>query len=249
VSFDAFVQVLEGAAELTIGGEKVIARVGETVRMPAGVPHAVRAIEPFKMILSMLRDWIRGRGRHMLTRLGKPAAPRDAVDFLLECHDRIRAFLELARRLARDRTAQEGEVRDAAERVRRYFTQALPLHARDEEESLLPRLRGLDPAVDAELEAMAREHGEHGRPLRALVDACEVVAGDAKLHREIAPEIAAATAELGGHFARHLRREEEVIFPAVRRLLDARADAQIVRELRARRGVVEQPLARASRAG
>jgi quercetin dioxygenase-like cupin family protein len=54
--FDAFVQVLDGAVELTIGGERVVARTGETVRMPAGIPHAVRAIEPFKILLSMVRE-------------------------------------------------------------------------------------------------------------------------------------------------------------------------------------------------
>ncbi|MGC4000269.1 MAG: cupin domain-containing protein [Anaeromyxobacter sp.] len=54
--FDAFVQVLDGAVELTIGGERVLARAGETVRMPAGIPHAVRAVEPFKMLLSMVRE-------------------------------------------------------------------------------------------------------------------------------------------------------------------------------------------------
>ena len=54
--FDAFVQVLGGAVELTIGGEKVVARKGETVRMPAGIPHAVRALEPFKMVLTMVRE-------------------------------------------------------------------------------------------------------------------------------------------------------------------------------------------------
>jgi quercetin dioxygenase-like cupin family protein len=54
--FDAFVEVLDGAVELTIGGERVTARTGETVRMPAGVPHAVRAAERFKMLLSMIRE-------------------------------------------------------------------------------------------------------------------------------------------------------------------------------------------------
>ena len=54
--FDAFVQVLDGAVELTIGGQKVPARAGETVRMPAGIPHAVRAVEPFKMTLTMVRE-------------------------------------------------------------------------------------------------------------------------------------------------------------------------------------------------
>ncbi len=54
--FDAFVQVLDGTVELTIGGARVLARAGETVRMPAGVPHAVRAIERFKMLLSLVRE-------------------------------------------------------------------------------------------------------------------------------------------------------------------------------------------------
>ncbi len=53
--FDAFVQVLDGSVELTIGGERVVARAGETVRMPAGVPHAVRARVPLRMLLSMVR--------------------------------------------------------------------------------------------------------------------------------------------------------------------------------------------------
>ena len=53
--FDAFVQVLDGAVELTIGGARVAAGAGETVLMPAGVPHAVRATERFKMLLSMVR--------------------------------------------------------------------------------------------------------------------------------------------------------------------------------------------------
>lgn len=53
--FDAFVQVLDGTVELTIGGERVVARAGETVLMPAGVPHAVQAVERFKMLLAMVR--------------------------------------------------------------------------------------------------------------------------------------------------------------------------------------------------
>jgi quercetin dioxygenase-like cupin family protein len=53
--FDAFVTVLDGRAELTIGGERVTAAAGETVLMPSGIPHALRAVERFKMLLSMVR--------------------------------------------------------------------------------------------------------------------------------------------------------------------------------------------------
>jgi hemerythrin-like domain-containing protein len=175
----------------------------------------------------------------MLTRLGRPAAPGDAVDLLLECHQRIRSFLALSRRIAEAGDVDGAEVAEAAARVRRYFTEALPLHARDEEDSILPRLRGRDAAVDAALEAMAREHLEHERPLSALVSVCEVLSRDAGRRGDLVPQIAAATGELERHFAGHLRCEETVIFPAVRRLLDPAADLEIVREIRARRGVVD----------
>jgi quercetin dioxygenase-like cupin family protein len=50
-SGDALVYVLDGKAQLTIGGQEHIATAGQTVVMPAGVPHAVAAPEPFKMLL------------------------------------------------------------------------------------------------------------------------------------------------------------------------------------------------------
>jgi quercetin dioxygenase-like cupin family protein len=54
--FDAWVQVLEGQAELVIGGTVVTARTGEAVLMPATVPHAVNARQRFKMLLTMIRE-------------------------------------------------------------------------------------------------------------------------------------------------------------------------------------------------
>ncbi len=53
--FDAYVNVLDGTAELAIGGETVPAGAGQIVLMPADVPHAVRATERFKMMLIMVR--------------------------------------------------------------------------------------------------------------------------------------------------------------------------------------------------
>jgi len=53
--YDAFVQVLDGRTDLTIGKERLRAEAGQTVRMPANVPHAVHAPEPFKMMMVMVR--------------------------------------------------------------------------------------------------------------------------------------------------------------------------------------------------
>jgi quercetin dioxygenase-like cupin family protein len=54
--FDAVVEILDGEAELTIGGEAVTASAGQMVIMPANVPHAVRAARRFKMLLTMIRS-------------------------------------------------------------------------------------------------------------------------------------------------------------------------------------------------
>jgi quercetin dioxygenase-like cupin family protein len=54
--FEALVLVLEGALNLTIGGEAVRATPGTIVRMPGGVPHALVAAAPTRMLLIMLRE-------------------------------------------------------------------------------------------------------------------------------------------------------------------------------------------------
>ena len=53
--FEALVQVLDGAAEITVGGTPYTVRAGEMILMPANVPHALRAPERFKMALTMIR--------------------------------------------------------------------------------------------------------------------------------------------------------------------------------------------------
>lgn len=51
---DAMVYVLDGTCEVTIGGEKFILNKGETIVMPANIPHAVYAKERFKMLLTVV---------------------------------------------------------------------------------------------------------------------------------------------------------------------------------------------------
>jgi quercetin dioxygenase-like cupin family protein len=54
--FDAVVQILDGQAEITIGGKTRMVRSGEMLIMPANVPHALQAKEKFKMLLTMIRS-------------------------------------------------------------------------------------------------------------------------------------------------------------------------------------------------
>lgn len=54
--FDAVVQITEGKAEVSIDGKKNVVAEGELIIMPANIPHALKAIEAFKMCLIMLKD-------------------------------------------------------------------------------------------------------------------------------------------------------------------------------------------------
>ncbi|MFH1488302.1 MAG: cupin domain-containing protein [Pseudomonadota bacterium] len=53
--FDAVVTILDGQAEITLGGEKKAVKSGEMLIMPANIPHSLHAEEPFKMLLIMIR--------------------------------------------------------------------------------------------------------------------------------------------------------------------------------------------------
>lgn len=54
--FDAMVQILDGKAEVVIDGRTVRAKTGDVVIMPANRPHALSAVERFKMMLIMIRS-------------------------------------------------------------------------------------------------------------------------------------------------------------------------------------------------
>ncbi|MCC7532940.1 MAG: cupin domain-containing protein [Bacteroidia bacterium] len=54
--YDAVVQLLDGEAEITIGGEVFHLVKGNSIIMPANVPHSLMATERFKMLLTMIKD-------------------------------------------------------------------------------------------------------------------------------------------------------------------------------------------------
>ena len=53
--FDAVVEILDGAAEITVAGTPLQVTAGQAVLMPANQPHALTARTRFKMLLTMIR--------------------------------------------------------------------------------------------------------------------------------------------------------------------------------------------------
>ncbi|MBV6392288.1 MAG: hypothetical protein KPEEDBHJ_01510 [Anaerolineales bacterium] len=53
--FDALAHIVEGEAEITISGAPHQLKAGDAIVMPANEPHALKAIQKFKMLLTMIR--------------------------------------------------------------------------------------------------------------------------------------------------------------------------------------------------
>ena len=53
--FEAFVFIVDGEAEVEIAGKAYKVKEGETITLPANIPHAVKAATRFKMLLTMIR--------------------------------------------------------------------------------------------------------------------------------------------------------------------------------------------------
>ncbi len=54
--FDAMIMILEGKAKIFIGGKPHDVGAGEMIILPADMPHAVKAVQRFKMMLVMIRS-------------------------------------------------------------------------------------------------------------------------------------------------------------------------------------------------
>jgi len=51
---DALISVLDGEGEITIGDQTHMVKKGESILMPAEIPHAVKAVTNFKMYLTVV---------------------------------------------------------------------------------------------------------------------------------------------------------------------------------------------------
>lgn len=56
--FDAVLQIIDGEMEIIVEGKETVVKAGEMFIIPANAPHAVNAIKPFKMIITMIKDSI-----------------------------------------------------------------------------------------------------------------------------------------------------------------------------------------------
>jgi hemerythrin-like domain-containing protein len=129
------------------------------------------------------------------------------------------------------------EVRDVSTRVARYFSESLPLHVADEEESILPRLSGRQPTLDAVLQTMHSQHAEHKPLLESLLDICDTLKASPEQLPHLRQSLHDVASKLRECFNAHLSDDENIVLPAIRSLLSAEERETLVTELRERRRV------------
>ncbi|MDP3236188.1 MAG: hemerythrin domain-containing protein [Myxococcales bacterium] len=179
----------------------------------------------------------------MLPLTTRTPMPEDVVEVFLQSHAFARSMLSLAEQLA---SAQADEsTAAAAQRVATFFTHHLEVHFADEESSLAPRIQGRHKVIDQALAAMRLEHVQLHALICRVAFLCQLVARDAARLMTLRFELAGAVEHLRRCLESHQEREESMLFPAVRRLLDW----QDVEEMRAEMALRRAPGVELSDAG
>jgi hemerythrin-like domain-containing protein len=164
--------------------------------------------------------------------------PKNALEMLLDCHVRIRHFMQLSRTLALAEFAPAGEIAETAAAIYRYFDLALPLHEADENETLFPRLQAVlieGNLVREAAETMVEQHKAIDELAADLLSICDSLRGHPEALPTLASRIEDVTSALDKIFDAHLKLEETVIFPAALESLTAEQLEEMAREMQRRR--------------
>jgi hemerythrin-like domain-containing protein len=149
---------------------------------------------------------------------------RSPFDMLLQSHRRLRERLADLQGAA-DRLP-DPDALAIIDDVLGFFARAVARHERDEEQSLFPRLAPL-PELAPLMTALTEEHREKERLAEELDMA--LAARDERAIREMVSALIVA-------HTRHIDREEAELFPAAERALGPDVQAEMLREMQARRG-------------
>jgi hemerythrin-like domain-containing protein len=167
----------------------------------------------------------------------RQAAQPDAIDRLLECHERIRRFISAATKLASLEARDPREIAAGATEIHHYFALAFRLHAEDEDELIVPRVLDAEGFEEAQAiaERLPREHLEMDAILGTLLPKWARIAEAPESLDAQRVALSAATSELRGLIERHLDAEERILFPAARQILSPGDHDELCQRMIARR--------------
>lgn len=158
----------------------------------------------------------------------------EPVGVLRACHARIErhctTLLKLPEHLRR--AGCDGEAREAARRIVRYFSSAARDHHHDEEQDLFPILRGLDPDLAEAIDRLEAQHGEMEAQWNVLAPQLRTpgTIADIDAFESLALRFVQA-------YRRHIETEEQDILARADVLLTAAQKHRIGTGMAARRGL------------
>lgn len=160
-----------------------------------------------------------------------PEPPVEPADALAACHSRIRMYTEGLRRLCALPSLKDPQVPPAAAQAYRYFSEGLPLHAKDEDLSLGPRLLRIAPHAAPLLDRLASEHRLIDDALELLLPLLQQLSEGEEVEAEA---LRSASLSLSDVLIPHIELEERELFPLCSQL-SPEEKATFGRELIARR--------------
>lgn len=188
----------------------------------------------------------------MFIKLNQPAdhAFDEPLGLLSDCHRRIERFLRVLLVIARE---NQGGVLPADRQLMlrqalEYFRTAAPRHTADEEASLFPRLESAAHPEAEQARAIIERLGSDHRKAEAhhaAVDAAgEQWLREGRLDGQSVADLVANLEALDAMYREHIAVEDQQLFPAAGRILQAGELESIGREMADRRGVkfaIERP--------
>ncbi len=234
-SYPVSIQVVSGDGDLTLGNETRRLETGTLLHLPAALPHSVRAGNGLRLLLTVQKKAAGSDAPSWGTSPNAMESERHPMDVLLDCHRRCDRFLRVLHLL----TGQSGSAklenyeRSSLELALRFFRDERPLHHRDEEDSLFPRLE--KSFLGPRLERLRQEHqrlDEIHQALRAAIETWMQKGGLGVYEkRDLEAWLAAAMES----YARHRRMEEEEVFSFAKQNLSPEVWEEIAQEFAARR--------------
>jgi len=179
----------------------------------------------------------------MPVQLGAKGQPGfdEPIDLMMDCHRRIEHFLGILERVAgqTDGSRLDEPSQRAVHAALRYFREAAPNHTADEEHSLFPRLRDINSeAVSAlldEADRLEAQHREAERIHEQIEAAFKQWLHAGSLSSDQVDSVRQDLHALRGLYREHIAFEDDVVFPAAKRLLNKDTLARIGEEMEVRR--------------
>ena len=167
----------------------------------------------------------------------------DPIGMLGDCHRRIIRFLGILVALATERRGGplSDEHRTLLSASLRYFREAAPKHTADEEESLFPRLRGLNaPGIDAilaRIDSLEQDHDCADRSHAEVDRLGQLWLGNGRLSSDDAALLSRLVGQLETLYSDHIGQEDTEVFPFAGTILTLADRQSIGAEMAARRGI------------